>query len=415
LTIRSFAVATSHVDGLHFEMSNQKQRIGIVLTKPPAYSETFFRNKVDVLEKAGYEVTLFTGGKRKGGGHFRHISVGFDIQRPRWQLPLQMAWASVRLACSPRRTMKLFQLNQADGYSLRDNIASLMNAAHIIGYNLRWLHFGFALNAILLENLARVTGARMAVSIRGFDISIIPIKSPGAYRRVWPKVDRLHYISEALYRKALADGLPTTTSAMKIEPAVDATIADRIPKLPTPTDGITRFLTIGRLTWKKGYPHVLLALKQLKADGVRFTYHIIGEGEELEELLYLRKTFGLEEEVILTGKQTHQQTMSLLSNCDIYLQYSVQEGFCNAVLEAQLLGKCCIVSDAEGLPENVIDGVTGWVVESFRPDLLHQRIREVLALDPNLRASLTTAASERVKRDFSLDVQRENFIRFYGD
>lgn len=396
-------------------MSNQKQRIGIVLTKPPAYSETFFRNKVDVLEKAGYEVILFTGGKRKGGGHFKHISVGFDIQRPRWQLPLQMAWASVRLAFSPRRTLKLFQLNKTEGYSLRDNIASLMNAAHIIGYDLRWLHFGFALNAILLENLARVTGARMAVSIRGFDISIIPLKSPGAYKRVWPKVDRLHYISEALYRKALADGLPASTSAMKIEPAVDVTMADKLPSPPTVNDGVIRFLTIGRLTWKKGYPHVLRALQMLKSEGKSFTYHIIGEGEELEELIYLRKTFGLEDEVILTGKQSHQQTMSLLRGCDIYIQYSVQEGFCNAVLEAQLMGKICIVSDAEGLPENVINGETGWVVESFRPELLHQRIIDVLATEPDQLEKMRTNASERVKQQFSLEVQRQNFIRFYGD
>lgn len=396
-------------------MTKQKQRIGIVLTKPPAYSETFFRNKVDVLERAGYEVLLFTGGKRTGGGHFKHVSVGFDIQRPRWQLPFQMIWATARLLLSPRRAVQLFRLNRADGYSLRDNIASLMNAAHIIGYDLCWLHFGFALNAILLENLARVTGARMAVSIRGFDISIIPLKSPGAYRRVWPRVDRLHYISEALYRKALADGLPASTSAMKIEPAVDATMVDKLPASQPLNDGSVRFLTIGRLTWKKGYPHVLRALQLLKADGIRFTYQIIGEGEELEELLYLRKTFALEEEVILAGKKSHQETMALLSGCDVYLQYSVQEGFCNAVLEAQLLGKCCIVSDAEGLPENVLHERTGWVVEAFRPDLLHARIREVLATDPADLATIRTTASARVQRQYSLDVQRKNFIRFYGE
>ncbi|MBK7870836.1 MAG: glycosyltransferase family 4 protein [Saprospiraceae bacterium] len=47
---------------------------------------------------------------------------------------------------------------------------------------------------------------------------------------------------------------------------------------------------------------------------------------------------------------------------DIYLQYSIQEGFCNAVLEAQAMGLLCIVSDAEGLPENILHGQTGWVV-----------------------------------------------------
>jgi colanic acid/amylovoran biosynthesis glycosyltransferase len=78
------------------------------------------------------------------------------------------------------------------------------------------------------------------------------------------------------------------------------------------------------------------------------------------------------------------------------------------------MGKICIVSDAEGLPENVINGETGWVVESFRPDLLHQRIVDVLAADPAALDSMRTRASERVKQQFSLEVQRENFIRFYG-
>ena len=75
--------------------------------------------------------------------------------------------------------------------------------------------------------------------------------------------------------------------------------------------------------------------------------------------------------------------------------------------------KLCIVSDAEGLPENVLHGETGWVVESFRPDLLHQCIREVLNTDPGELKRIGTAASERVKKQFSLEVQRENFIRFY--
>ena len=57
----------------------------------------------------------------------------------------------------------------------------------------------------------------------------------------------------------------------------------------------------------------------------------------------------------------------------IYLQYSIQEGFCNAVLEAQALGLLTIVSDAEGLPENVIHGETGWVVPKRKPKFFAQK------------------------------------------
>ena len=48
-----------------------------------------------------------------------------------------------------------------------------------------------------------------------------------------------------------------------------------------------------------------------------------------------------------------------MKNSDVYIQSSVQEGFGNAVLEAQASGLCCIVSDAEGLSENVLNEKTG--------------------------------------------------------
>jgi hypothetical protein len=39
---------------------------------------------------------------------------------------------------------------------------------------------------------------------------------------------------------------------------------------------------------------------------------------------------------------------------------------------------------------------------------------DVLAADPAALDNMRTRASERVKQQFSLEVQRENFIRFYG-
>ena len=61
---------------------------------------------------------------------------------------------------------------------------------------------------------------------------------------------------------------------------------------------------------------------------------------------------------------------------DIYIQPSIQEGFCNSVLEAQAMGLLVIVSDAEGLHENVINNVTGWVVKKRNPILLSEKLRK---------------------------------------
>ena len=78
------------------------------------------------------------------------------------------------------------------------------------------------------------------------------------------------------------------------------------------------------------------------------------------------------EKVSFKGKLAHMEVKKAMEQADIYLQYSLQEGFCNAVLEAQAMGLLCIVSDAEGLPENVLHGQTGWVVPKRQPALLKQ-------------------------------------------
>jgi colanic acid/amylovoran biosynthesis glycosyltransferase len=160
---------------------------------------------------------------------------------------------------------------------------------------------------------------------------------------------------------------------------------------------------------------VLQALSTLKSEGLRFTYTIVGEGEAYEEILYLRRMLGLTDVVVLEGRRSHADALELLNRCDVYLQYSIQEGFCNAALEAQMLGKICIVSDAEGLPENVIHGVTGWVVPRNEPALLAETVRRVIALPEAEREGIRRAAAERVKSGFSLEAQGRKFIRFYTE
>jgi colanic acid/amylovoran biosynthesis glycosyltransferase len=98
---------------------------------------------------------------------------------------------------------------------------------------------------------------------------------------------------------------------------------------------------------------------------------------------------------------------------DIYIQPSLQEGFCNAVLEAQANGLLCIVSDAEGLPENVVHGVTGWVVPRADAESLADMIISASELSCSEKEQVGRAAAERVQREFSLEEQRCKFVRFF--
>ena len=71
-----------------------------------------------------------------------------------------------------------------------------------------------------------------------------------------------------------------------------------------------------------------------------------------------------------------------------------------------------VVSDAEGLPENVADGETGFVVRRRDPQALAEKIIE-LYRDPERRLAMGKAGRRRVERLFTIEQQADAFDEFY--
>jgi colanic acid/amylovoran biosynthesis glycosyltransferase len=254
-------------------------------------------------------------------------------------------------------------------------------------------------------------GAKMAVSLRGFDICIYPLKHPGCYLNLWTKVDKVHSISDDNTKRAFENGMKPEQLVSKICPAIDPgkfgmsewKMNKEHPKI----------LTVARLHWKKGLEDSLIALSILRNLGIQFQYNIVGAGDEFERLKYISYKLGLTDSVHFLGKKSHEEVRDLMSSHQIYLQYSLSEGFCNAVLEAQASGLLCIVSDAEGLPENVMNGETGWVIPRSNPPLLAGKLQELISLEQSDVQRVRQAASKRVAEQFNLTKQEGEFHKFY--
>lgn len=285
--------------------------------------------------------------------------------------------------------------------------------AHLLKAKIDWLHFGFATLALGKETVAKAIGAKMAVSFRGFDIGVYPVKFPNCYDKLWKYVDKVHSNSYDLLVLGKKYGLPEHVNVQRITPAID------VQKFcATSTDFSQKskpiFMTTGRLHWKKGLVQTLEALAILKTQGLDFTYKIVGEGSEYERIAFAAYQLGLNDHVQFLGKLNHGEVKKELEKVDIYLQYSIQEGFCNAVLEAQAMGKLSIVSDAEGLPENVMHEQSGWVVPKHSSQLLAEQIMEVILMDEHPKNAISQNAVERVRKAFNLEKQQREFLEFYG-
>ncbi len=383
-------------------------KIGFVLSVPPGYSETFFKNKFKLLSEINSEIYLFVDNMDNScnGNCIVGFSMGNGFVRDSYKIVIVLK----RILNSPIRTFLLFNKNRLDGFGLLKNIRSIFISAHILKYNLDWLHFGFCTMAVGRENISQVIGAKMAVSIRGYDITIFPHKNPGCYNNVWKRIDKLHYISNSLLNLAIANGFSKIIEHHRITPAIDIV---KFKYQGPRNNNILKIATTARLTWVKGLKYVINALGILKKLDILFEYIIIGDGEDLLELIELAKEVDIFNQVIFAGKKSQDDIIDILKLTDIYIQYSVHEGFGNSVLEAQSMGCICIVSDAEGLTENIINNETGFIVEKCKSDLLANKLIEVMNLDEKCKFDITSRSMKRVEAIYNINVQKQKFLDFY--
>ena len=383
-------------------------KIGLVLSSTPAYSETFFNSKIKGLQKNGFEVVLFVNSKDT---HFDLCTVKEQVQFRSFFIFLK----SLGLILTKLSTLlKFISLERKQNVSFKRILKKLILNQHILQEsNVDWLHFGFATQAIGRENIAKAVGAKMAVSLRGFDIGIYPLKNPKCYDLLWLNINKLHVISNDLLNLAYTNGFKKNVPYQKITPAIDTSFFINQSLKDASNKNLLQLMTIGRLHWKKDYTSIIIALKNLKDRGIDFEYTIIGDGPEEEKLKYLVYELGLINNIIFTGKISQKEILIYFKKGHFYLQYSLQEGFCNAVLEAQSMGVLPIVSNAEGLSENVLNNKTGWVIQKNSPKLLAEKIVEVINLPDSNKEKIRKQAIERVTKEFNIEKQQKEFIDFY--
>lgn len=169
----------------------------------------------------------------------------------------------------------------------------------------------------------------------------------------------------------------------------------------------TLLLTVGRLVRRKGVDLVLEALASLCSELPDLRYAIAGSGPELDSLRSLAASLGLADRVHFLGAVDEETKRALYSACDVFVMPNRLlggedfEGFGLVFLEAALAGKPSIGGANGGVPDAVIDGETGLLVDPERPGAVANAIRR-LSADPAFARRLSDAARARVQREHGL-------------
>lgn len=130
------------------------------------------------------------------------------------------------------------------------------------------------------------------------------------------------------------------------------------------------------------------------------TLYILGDGPEREKIENLIDKYGLQKQVILVGYTT--EVASYLDKCAIYVHPATTEGFGIAVTEAMQMYCPCIVADKGALPELVIDGNNGYVVDAYDPQAWADKIL-YLTDNESIRVEQARNSYKRAVERFSLD------------
>lgn len=388
-----------------------KKHIGLVLTKPPVYSETFITHKINGLIANGYRVTVFSNAYKKGSFPYRLVCAWSPQPRARVILS-----APILLYCCIRYFRSLYRyytFTKKETGSSKYAMKYLVSNFHILTNPVDQLHFEFAGLAINRETVAKAMGCKMSVSIRGYDVAIQPLTRGEQIQKIWKYVDEVHSISDDITLKAYRAGMSHDMNVVKIHPAIDTSAYTPKEELGTVSKPI-KLMSVGRFHWKKGYDYTFAALRILKEQGVDFIFTLVGAGKQQEELLFLTKKLGLQDCIHFVGQKNPDEVIEILRQHDIYIQFSVQEGFGNAVLEAQSAGLLVVASDAEGLQENVLHENTGWIVPRRSIYKLAQQIMDICEMDEQQRRNIVIKASDRVKSNFDIVKQNTEFDHFFG-
>jgi glycosyltransferase involved in cell wall biosynthesis len=162
--------------------------------------------------------------------------------------------------------------------------------------------------------------------------------------------------------------------------------------------GPPTILVVAHLIREKGVDVLLRAVARLDHRSARLL--VVGDGPELPQLRALATTLGIEDRTEFAGLR--DDVPSCLQKADIFVHPAIwAEAFGWTIAEAMASRCAVIASRTGGIPELIVDGETGMLVEPGDPEAIGSALTRLLE-SPELRARLGEGARRRVEERFSL-------------
>ena len=110
--------------------------------------------------------------------------------------------------------------------------------------------------------------------------------------------------------------------------------------------------------------------------GHEFYWYLVGDGPLRTKIEQEICKYRVSDRVFLLG--TKENPYPYIKNCDIYVQTSFSEGYCTTTMEAKILHKPVVTTNAPGMREQFVSGENGLIVDAMTPEALANGIASLL-------------------------------------
>lgn len=227
--------------------------------------------------------------------------------------------------------------------------------------------------------------------------SIVKAAYSSVERFLQRSADSIICISRHDYKSAVVRGLSEENLVVVLNG-----IKDRTPRGDTASRAQPTILFAGRFDRQKGIDVFLEALGHTQTK-----FRAIAVGDVSSGDLNVDRNHP---NVEFPGWLEYSGVQRLIDESDVFVMPSRWEGFGLSALEAMRAGKAVIASSVGGLPELVVDGETGFLVQPGDPIALAKAIDKAVTADTS---ALGQRGRERFLKLFTAQRLREELVEVY--
>ncbi|MGD1019104.1 MAG: glycosyltransferase [Verrucomicrobiia bacterium] len=271
--------------------------------------------------------------------------------------------------------------------------------------NVAAFHVHFGPNFNKLAPLFRFLKTFVVVSFHGYDASsVFQQQGDSCYAYLFERANLITTPTQRMKDELVRRGCPSEKVRIHRCGVDLSKFTPPVRKQPNEKPTV---LTVARLVEKKGIEYSLRAFAEFK-NRVAAEYRIIGDGPLRASLEELARHLGIHDRVSFLGTGRKQDVQREMARADVFVLSSVtasdgnQEGLPVSLIEAQAMGLPVVSTHHAGIPELVVDGVTGFLVREKDVAGLARNLEKLLS-DARLRQQFSVNARERVCREFDID------------